>query len=290
MSEVSKYRHHKQIAQTLLINDSISFSINYVENILEELRKKYERKCFSGSYIQTITKLIEYTPFVIIDDLSTSSGKVNVLFEVIVEYFPITSNLILEIKSTDPLISLSYNNYLYSILKSKLKLSIGQYLPCILSYVKYNPMSDKVKSISEVFTRASLQDSNNYIITNLNVSESEKKIISKLLYNITIEKQRRESHNKGILRYFENIYGIKQLDTDIIDNEENIYKPNMSVNINGYSILEQKQAPLFIELVSMSFLLDKVYNLYWIINELCVFYDEDLIDKHKGIFEYIKLN
>ena len=83
---------------------------------------------------------------------------------------------------------------------------------------------------------------------------------------------------------------IKQLDTDIIDNEENIYKPNMSVNINGYSILEQKQAPLFIELVSMSFLLDKVYNLYWIINELCVFYDEDLIKKHKDIFDYNKLN
>lgn len=144
----------KLITTTVNISDAINYSANAKSTLMSILIRKFTNKCYNGSYIIEVTKIIEKSACRVQTTNLSGEGYVDVTFEVLASVINIgdivTNCVIHKIdtcitceSNTDgaAIVAIPLNNNIAKVV------SVGQILSVVVIAVKYDPFKSKITII-----------------------------------------------------------------------------------------------------------------------------------------------
>ena len=145
---------NKFITTTINISDAINYSANEMSTLMSILIRKFTNKCYNGSYIIEVIKIIEKSPCRVQKTNLSGDGYVDVMFEVLVSIINVgdivTNCIIHKIdtcitceSNTDgaAIIAIPLNNHIAKVV------SVGQSLSVTVVAVRYEPFKSKITII-----------------------------------------------------------------------------------------------------------------------------------------------
>ena len=145
---------NKFITTTINISDAINYSANEMSILMSILIRKFTSKCYNGSYIIEVIKIIEKSPCRVQKTNLSGDGYVDVTFEVltsIISVGDIVTNCIVHKidtcitceSNTDgaAIIAIPLNNHIAKVV------SVGQTLSVTVVAVRYEPFKSKITLI-----------------------------------------------------------------------------------------------------------------------------------------------
>jgi hypothetical protein len=144
----------KLITTTVNIQDAINYSANAKSTLMSILIRKFTNKCYDGSYIIEVTKIIEKSACRVQKTNLSGEGYVDVTFEVlasVINVGDIVTNCVIHKidtcitceSNTDgaAIVAIPLNNNIAKVV------SVGQTLSVVVIAVKYDPFKSKITII-----------------------------------------------------------------------------------------------------------------------------------------------
>ena len=145
---------NKFITTTINIPDAINYSANEMSTLMSILIRKFTSKCYNGSYIIEVIKIIKKSACRVQKTNLSGDGYVDVMFEVLVSIISVgdivTNCIIHKIdtcitceSNTDgaAIIAIPLNNHIAKVV------SVGQSLSVTVVAVRYEPFKSKITII-----------------------------------------------------------------------------------------------------------------------------------------------